>query len=402
MNYMAQAAAKDKEADAAANAAAGGDASAAPTDATAASAAESAAADGKATTPINAGGGAGAVGSMSKGLANVKKLGALSGATGGGASSASASTKVGLGDGLNGGARGSLGGSFGRSGPGAKGMASNARAARGGRGRSGMGDARMAMKDQAGGRAGSSFAAGRTYDGSTAGGGGAIGPDGGAIGMGGVGDGAAAQPKSLSANNAPNVNQQEPPIPVAKKTVSPWSAAIARAQMLVMLAAALAFAASKIPKGPYTVPILWAIGIAITLIGGYIGVLAGQIMSGKHKQNMQAGIVAAASVGVIMTGIGVMIGAGQSENSADATTAGKDGATETKAEVPGKNALNSDAGGAGLMANPMVIIGGGLAIVAGLGLMFAPKPKPIQLEEGEKSLMSDSSAGAIRPVTRSN
>ncbi|UPT73030.1 MAG: hypothetical protein M0D55_14140 [Elusimicrobiota bacterium] len=312
---------------------------------------------------------------MSKGLANVKKLGALSGATGGGASSASASTKVGLGDGLGGGARGSLGGSFGRSGPGAKGMASNARAARGGRGRSGMGDARMAMKDQAGGRAGSSFAAGRTYDGSTAGGGGAIGPDGGAIGMGGVGDGAAAQPKSLSANNAPNVNQQEPPIPVAKKTVSPWSAAIARAQMLTMLALALIFAASKIPSGtPWTKLALMILGGVIMAIGAYIGVLAGQIMSGKHKQMNQGMVVAATSIGVIASGLGVMLSAGSKTTSADGKTTGA------------TNKIGGESGifGAGGAAGGLILIGGGVAALGAISAMFMPKPKPIELEEGEK------------------
>jgi hypothetical protein len=198
--------------------------------------------------------------------------------------------------------------------------------------------------------------------------------------MDGADTGAGAQPKSINANNTPNVNQQEPPIPVAKKTVSPWSAAIARAQMLVMLAAALAFAASKIPKGPYTVPILWAIGIAITLIGGYIGVLAGQIMSGKHKQGMQGGIVAAAAIGVTLTGIGVMVGASDSQNSVEGKPAGEGGTPPKVDAVEGKNALAGD----GLMANPMVLIGGGLALVSGLALMFTPKPKPVQLDEGEK------------------
>lgn len=47
----------------------------------------------------------------------------------------------------------------------------------------------------------------------------------------------------------------------------------------------------------------------------------------------------------------------------------------------GSNALS---GTSGLMANPMVAIGGGVAIVAGIAMMFGPKPKPIELKDGER------------------
>ena len=67
---------------------------------------------------------------------------------------------------------------------------------------------------------------------------------------------------------------------------------------------------------------------------------------------------------------------------------GLENATENTAQgqppldnsTPGSNALADG----GLMANPMVLIGGGLAVVSAIGLMFTPKPKPVEVEEGQK------------------
>lgn len=384
LNYMAQAAAKDKAADGA---------DGAPTDKTAASAADDAAAkaakdkalnDAASKTkgsegPINSGGGAGAVGSMGKGLAGVKKLGALSSGGSSGGGSVSSSARGGnLGDGLAAGSKNGATSGFAKGGPGAK-SNSSARGAMAGRGRGAMTQMRNILGDHQGGKVGSSFAAGRTYDGSATQNGGAIGPDGSAIGMDGTGDGKGAQPKSLAANSANQTKDQQPPLPKTKDMVSPWTAAVNRAMMLTMLALALTYAASMIPSGyPWTQAALIAIGAIICSIGLYIGVLAGQIMSGKHKQQNQGMVVAAASLGIIATGVGVMMSGGDEK-----TIKGKDGAADHTGAVN-----NLGEGGKGLLgggpASGMIMIGGGIAALSAIGLMFMPKPKPIELEDGEK------------------
>ncbi len=368
LSMMAQSAAKDKaaeDAEAAASASA-----AAPTDNAAGSAAADAeaadaarrAAAASADGALNSGGGAGAIGSMGRGLANVKKLGVLSSASGGGASTTAGSGSGRLGDNLAHATKNGATSAFASGGPGAKSSSSN-RGIASGRGRSARAQARNVMGDQGGGKAGSSFAAGKTYDGSATQSGGAIGPDGGAIGMGGVGDGGTTQPKSLAANSIHDKNELTPAPAKEKVMVVPWAQACQRAMMLTMLAAALAYAASKLPIGPWTKMAQMIIGGIIMMIGAYIGVLAGQVMSGPYGQKMQGMTVAAASLGVIVTGLGVIMGASKTTDK----TAGK----------PGTNGLGN------LMANPMILLGGGAAIVAGIGLMLLPKPKPVELKEGE-------------------
>jgi len=360
LSMMAQSAAKDKaaeDAEAAASAVVAAPdenvAGSGAADATAAEAAARAATAGA----LNSGGGAGATGSM-RSLANVKKLGALSGSTGGGASTSAGSGTAGrLGDNNVNAARNGASSSFSKGGASAK--ASSGRTAMGGRGRSARGQARQVMGDQANGRAGSSFAAGKTYDGSTTGGGGAIGPDGGAIGMDGADTGAGEHPKSIAKNSTKDTNEREPEIPEGKEMITPWAQACQRATMLVMLAAALAFAASKVPPGPYAQMLLWVIAAAIGAIGVYVGVLAGQIMSGPYGQKAQGMVCVAASLGVLTM--------------AGAVAAGAAATTETTSGL---------AGGGGAMA--AIYLGGGAAAIAGIALMMMPKPKQIELREGEK------------------
>ena len=90
-------------------------------------------------------------------------------------------------------------------------------------------------------------------------------------------------------------------------------------------------------------------------------------------------VVAAAGIGVIITGIGVL--------SAASDSAKQDLPADAKpdAKPDYSNPLgDKEAGGTGLMGNPMVLLGGGLALLSGIGLMFAPKPKPVELDPGEK------------------
>lgn len=359
LSMMAQGAAKDKEPEVSdsASAAAVTDAAAGDPakDAAAAEAARRAAAarDGNGGA-LNSGGGAGAVGSMGRGLMNTKKLGALSGASSGGASTTAGSGTVGkLGDGLASASRNGSSSGFSRSGPGAKASAAKGRAARGGRGA--RAQARNVMGDQAGGRAGSSFAAGRTYDGSATQSGGAIGPDGGAIGMGGAGDGTSAQPRSLAANSAPNVNEQEPPPATPNPIVTPWEKALNNAMMAVALAGALMMVANMLLsdltvfKGAtlgIAKALLWA-AMAASAVALYY---AGQATFGPGGQKTQGGLIMLAA-GLTATMSGIML-----------------------AKVWGDPKLGADAKVLADPVNPMLIklIGGGAA-VALIGSMMIPK-----------------------------
>jgi hypothetical protein len=379
LGMMSQAAAKDKEPELNASAPASD-----PSDKTAANAArDAAAADAarreaasKTGNALNSGSGSGSIGTMSaRRLTGTKAMGGLSSATGGGASSASASTTR-LGEGAANGSRTSGSSAFSRGGPGAKSSSASQRGVASSR-RSARGDARRVMGDQAGGRAGSSAASGRTYDGSATNPGGAIGPDGGAIGMGGAGDGTGAAPKTLPANSSKNVNEVTPPAPKETHMVTPWEQACSRALMLTMLAAALAFAASKLPIGPYTKIAQMVIGGIIIAIGGYIALLAAKVMSGDYPQMSQGMVVAAAGIGVIATGVGVMIGASKTEDAKPAQVMPEGQAGPPAPATAGVNGLDN------LMGNPMVLLGGGLAVMSGIALMMMPKPKPVQLKGGE-------------------
>jgi hypothetical protein len=116
-----------------------------------------------------------------------------------------------------------------------------------------------------------------------------------------------------------------------------------------------------------------ALGGVISMIGVYIGVLAGQIMGGAHGQPLQGMVVAAAAIGVIATGVGVML---SPQASLKEVPQGFQG-------PPAPIATNT-LSGAGALANPMVLIGGGAAAVAAISLMFMPKPKPVEVPEGQR------------------
>ncbi|MBI5247106.1 MAG: hypothetical protein HY923_07985 [Elusimicrobia bacterium] len=363
LDMMAQSAAKDKAAEAAAS---GAPDAGAPTDKTAGDPAREAAAadaarreaEAKAAGAINSGGGNGAVGSMGKGLANVKKLGGLSSASGGGGSTTAGSGNAAgrLGDNMANATRNGASSAFAKGGPGAK-TNSFGRSAVGGKGRGVNAQLRSVLGDQAKGKAGSSYAAGRTYDGGAANNGGAIGPDGGMIGMDGAGDGRGAQPKSVSGNQVRPNSEFEPPLTKPAETYSPYTKAAARAQMLMMMALVLGYIASKLDVGdPYTKAIRIVIGIVIMAIGAYIGVLAGQILAGKHSQGMLGSMVALTGVGAIIMGAQVCASSGNSA------------AEDTKAN-------------AGTFPKPM-LLGGAFMVVGMLGMMFN-KPKPIELKPGE-------------------
>ena len=373
LDYMSQAAAKDKAADASAGSdqSAGGAAAGSSSDA-------SATGTSGASGAINSGsGGKGSLGSM-KALASGKNFGALSGAPkgGGGTSSASAgspasSVQSGAVSAFKPSAGGRVSGSTGR------GVASRIG---GNLGRNQLG---AVGRDHV--NAGSSMAAGQTYDGSGANGS-AIGPNGTAIGMDGSGSGAQAQPTSISQNTAPNVNEQSPPIPKPVHVVVPWEKAVQRAQMLVGLAIGLALLSSMLGVAPWAYYAKMAIGAVISMIGAYIVTLGAQIMSGSHGQPLQGSVVIAAGLGTIAMGVMTMFTASDGQAAqTDITSKDYGSLTGAKPAAP-PNAGAAGAKDAGFLAgiNPVVLLGGGLAAVSAISLFFAPKPKPVEVPEGQR------------------
>lgn len=403
LGMMAQAAAKDKEADAASEASASASAEA-PTDKTAgdpardAAAADAARREAEARAAsggaINSGGGAGAVGSMNRGLMNTKKLGALSGSTGGGGASTTAgSGSVGkLGDGLANAARNGQSGGFSKSGPGAKASAARGVASRGGRGA--RAQARAVMGDQQLGRAGSSFAAGRTYDGSATQAGGNIG-GGTGIGMDGVGDGTGAQPKALPRNSAANSREEENiPTPPGKE-VTPWAKHIMGGMALGALAIAAfmwassmakeaktayvtalqaaatatigapaAIAAAKLAFEAAMTPIRLLIGAGIAMaIGG--AVLGGMISGGENGQVLQGGLLVASSLAIATAGGGLLAGTFM----------------EVLPTDPKTIAADKDFAAFGVPQTWMYLIGG-MGAVGLVGTMMAPKKTCTEGQDG--------------------
>lgn len=360
LSMMAQSAAKDKEADASADptdktAADAAAAKAAADEAAKKAAADEAAKKTAATGPINSGGGAGAVGSFGKGGALGKKFGALSGTMGGGGGGGSSSAGMSgkLGDNMAMANRNGSTSGFSKGGAGSR--SSSVKGIAGARGRSARGDARRVMGDQANGKAGSSFAAGKTYDGSATNAGSAIGPDGGAIGMDGAGDGAgSAQPKSINPNSLKNTNEQEPPEPPAKHMVTPWEDAIARIQMLSIAALVLAMIASKFQAYPW---VKWVIGAIIAAMAVYAGAIAIKMMQGPNAQVLQGQLCMATAVGIGIMATMVM-------------TAGKD----SGGAFGGKEMSMTNMSG-------LFMLGGGMIAVGLIGGMMAPKPQQVDAND---------------------
>ena len=328
LEYMAQAAAKDRAAEAAAGSA--GDQASAAASAEAAGAGGSS--NGAGAGAINGGsGGAGAVGTMGlgKGLTGTKPLGELTkGGPSGNTTSASASTK--LGEGL---AAASQNGSLGALGKNTGGARTSSNAGRGIASRrsvSARSQLGSVMRDQMG--ATSSMAGGKTYDGVAAKGGSAIGPAGSAIGMDAAGAAGEAQPKSIAKNSAANEKKIEPPTPNEKHVGTAWETLVKRAVVLGLLVAGL-FIMAKVLKNTNWLSagtmstVIQSIGVAIMVIGSYMGVLAGQILAGvggEPGQKSQGIAVAVAALAAIATGIYVMsMAPGPNDAAAGNVTASK-------------------------------------------------------------------------------
>lgn len=399
LNFASAAAAKDKAAEAAEAAAAAASASAeAPKDNAADDPAKEAAAADRARREAEARasaggalapGGGGAAGTMGRGLANTKKLGALSSAVGGGSGSTSASASTKLGENLASAAKNGASSAFSRQGGGAA-KASSARGVASRNGRSARSQARNVMGDQGGGKAGSSFAAGRTYDGSASNAGGAIGPGAGSIGMDGVGDGAGAQAKSLPANSKGSTKEQDPPVPEPPaKDVTPWAKEIMAGMALGALAIGLLYAAKAMIEtankeaaaaiklmasveplevtagiAAYKVALAtltWAKVVVYAALAAAAGgmILGGMISGGNNGQVLQGGLLIASSAAIAAIGATYLI------------TCSKPPALPTEGD-PASIKAASDMAAFAAPAPWMTVIGGAAAIGL-VGTMMAPK-----------------------------
>lgn len=375
LNYLAAAAQKDKQADASAPTdQTAGDAAKAAADEAAKKAADEeaakkAAADAaaaKGNTPINSGSGGGAIGSMSH-LNGVKKLGALSGVSGGGSSSASAGSKSGGAVDIAGSKNGSSS-SFARGGgAAAKTSSSSGRGIASRKGSSGRNQLASVLRDQRG--AGSSSAAGRTYDGAGPGGNNIGGEN--AIGADGAGAGNGQQPKSLPGNNnALNQNKQEHiPEPPAKD-VTPWQGMLNAAVGLMAVAGLLMYAASMLLKD-MTPAKSASLTIAKVLLGLAVLAAAAAVALGTR--------IATADMGQKLQG-GLIVGGALFAGGMAAYLLTKIWSEPNVNDEKGVNAIATVAAN----SSTLVMISGGAAACALAGAMMAPKTT-VKEDEAKKA-----------------
>ncbi|MBI4676874.1 MAG: hypothetical protein HY748_04765 [Elusimicrobia bacterium] len=238
------------------------------------------------------------------------KIGGLSGSTGGSGTSASFSAGSGSGPQFTAGKKGGIS---------AMGKGSGARPTSVGgamkslRRGSNMRTLGQIKKDQLGGRARSSAAAGRTYDGNTQAG--SFGTEGG-VPEGGAGAGAqdAGELSGQPSTAVNDKNEEDAPPPPKPKDVTPWAKQLNMAKMLLMGAAAILFIATQLKMketaGVFTVAplvrILAAVGGLMALAAMVIGFT---VLSGKFGQKalgtifaLSGGLLTAVSVGLLGPG----------------------------------------------------------------------------------------------------
>lgn len=340
----------------------------APKDAGAAGAAASADAAASANGPINAAGNSsnGVNKNLLKGGGKFGTLSSGFGSGGGGSSSASSSG----GAGKTGAADLAVGAS--RNGA-ASGLSKGVAASGGGRAISGrkagkaLGQAFASLKD---GRTGqTSYAAGRTFDGSAATNGANTGPEGGAIGPGGPGTADGGIAKSIPANsNGDKKEFKAPPTP-SSKMAAPWQNAINTAQMMLALGTVLLFVLSKI-KVPW---IRYALGAIVMAMGVAVVALGGKISGGEWGQKVQGGVLAAAGVG--LTAAAVMAMMSTKENTIDSSDVQAGTADESavgSVSTSSESESNIDILGG---INPYVLLGGGSALIGIATAQLKPPEK---------------------------
>jgi len=351
----------------------------APKDATAANAASDANAAAGDKGALNAVGSSG--NGVNKGLLKTGgKFGELSKNFGGGGgapvvSSAGGGNKTALGD--SAGQASKNGAAAIKRGPGvAGGTSSRAVARRGSNGA--LKQAMGALADNRG--ATTSYGAGRTYDGSAAQNAGNIGPTGGEIGMGGPGDSTGSQPKSTPNTANQNKEFKAPPTPTPKDA-APWQNAINTAKMLIGLASLLMLLGFALKGQPWFKSIKMVLATLVTLIGLAVIALGAQIATGQWGQKAQGGVLAAAGLGLTIMGASMLIDGDKAsfkgENTSGQALDGDGAAAVESTPVGGTTTGSAQTGGSsGLLGmNPMVAIGGGIALMGLIGSMMMPVQK---------------------------
>ena len=338
----------------------------APKDAGAASAASAAEAVASSNGPINAAGNTNS--GVNKGLLKGGgKFGTLSSGFGSGGSGSSAGgSSAGAGAGKAGSADLAVGATRNGATSGlSKGVAATAgkRAISGRKAGRALGQAFSSLKD---GRTGqTSYAAGRTFDGSAVTSGGNMGPEGGTIGMAGPGTADGGIAKNIPANaNTDKKEFKAPPTPNSKMA-APWQNAINTAQMMLTIGAVLLFLMNKI-KYPW---LRYAIGAIVLAMGVAIVALGGKISGGEWGQKVQGGVLAAAGLGLSAAAVMAMMATSDAKKPPDeGGFADADGNIDTAKEG------TSD--GKGLFGlNPYVLLGGGSAIIAVATCQMKPPEK---------------------------
>ncbi len=229
-----------------------------------------------------------------------------------------------------------------------------------------------------------SYGAGRTYDGSAAPAG--VNPGGGNdIGM-GPGANAATQAKS-SPNTAANSKEfKAPPTPSATMA-APWQNAIDTAKSILLIAAVIMMLGYMLRRNPYFKAIKMYLAALVCVLGVAVIALGAQIAGGEYGQKAQGAVLGAAGLGLTIMGAAMLMDGDKStfknENTlgteagvkgAEATGVG--GVTPDKTFVGPPEANAPGPGGEGLFGmNPMVAIGGGIAVMGLIGTMMMPPQK---------------------------
>lgn len=311
-----------------------------PADQAAASAASAAPTrSGGATGSIN--GSADASAGASRHPANNAKFGQMGSSFGGGGGGGSAGSAVGPKGGIATASIGGTGGSLSGSSHGLTGARTSVGSSGGMNRASGaLGQGFGVLRDNRG--ATSSFAAGRTYDGSATNTGGVIGGGGTGIGGDGVGAGAGLGQGKSTPNTALPSSKIEPPPAAPTTPVVPWQADIQMAEILmgvgVLLIVADLFLVKNIPD-PYKRIVKGLISLALSVISLMLIAIGVRLCVGQYAQSLQGGMIIAGGVGM----------------AAAAAACWADTASSTAASIP-----------------YVMAVGGALPLIALVGTMMAP------------------------------
>jgi hypothetical protein len=211
-----------------------------------------------------------------------------------------------------------------------------------------------------------SAAGGTTYDGSAPTGNNA-GGNGTQIGPASPAAADAAQPTSLPAAQAANSEVSPPPTPTATAE-APWQNAIHTAQMMIALAVALMVVAKLLSKtGPGHI-IAMVVAAVVASLGAMIIALGAQVAGGQYGQKLQGGVLAAAGMGLMVMAAATAFGGKGDDTSlggGDTDGLNTDGYTSDETAPSDSSGLFGD-------VNPLVLIGGGAALVGLAGSMMVP------------------------------